>query len=287
MRLDANRLVVPAIVAGLVVAGLAPIQQRGSTESRVTHLEEQVQSLQETQQATLQRLDQLRLDLDNSLEPLRVRLADSGERLRSMESRLVALEEQLALTNETLSRFGQQIAAGAGAGGVARTGGAPMPEPSRPAGMPGPAAVAGEDEPTQPVARSEADVLYSTAYTDYLAGNYGLAISGFRDFLDQYPSSTRASQARFMVGESLYSQERFAEAREVFLAVPRNHPDAALVPEARYRAALVLVELSQPDRAADELVRLIEDGPADPTLRLACGELERLGFEKPAACPAG
>lgn len=285
MRLDSSRLVVPAILVGLATAGLAAAQQGGSTESRVARLEEQVRELQQTQESTLRRLDQLRLDLDNSLEPLRVRLADSGERLRTMESRMVALEEQMALTNETLSHLSEQIAAGATGSGP-RVSGGPMPAPSRPAGMPGPAAVAERQERGEPAARSAADLLYSTAYTDYLAGNYGLAVSGFREFLEQYPSSPRAARARFMVGESLFSEERFAEAREAFLDVPRRHPEAVLVPEARYRAALVLVELDQPDRAAEELVRLIEERPGGQTLRLACGELERLGFDRPAACPA-
>jgi len=286
MRLDSSRLVLPAILVGLAAVGLAPTAPRGSTESRVPpRVEEQVQSLQADQENTLRRLDQLRLDLDNSLEPLRVRLADSGERLRSMESRLVALEEQIALTNESLSRLSQQIAA-AGTGGGRRVDGAPMPEPSRPAGMPGPTAVAGPEQSPEPVTRSEADLLYSTAYTDYLAGNYGLAISGFREFLDQYPSSPRAARARFMVGESLYAEERYAEAREAFLEVPRAHPEAGVVPEARYRAAQVLAELGQPDRAAEELVRLIGERPGNQTLRLACSELERLGFEPPVDCPA-
>ena len=79
----------------------------------------------------------MRLDLNNTLEPLRVRLADSGEDVRGLESRMVALEEQLIVMNERLAAIADS-GAGTNVSGRRGAAGSPMPPPQRPAGVPGP-----------------------------------------------------------------------------------------------------------------------------------------------------
>ena len=246
-----------------------------------------MEELVSTQDATLGRLNQMRLDLDNALEPLRVRLADTGEELRGIESRLVAVEEQLALMNEQLSNIAAQLAMGTQpATGPAPTGTA-MPPPQRPSGVPGPSVARPADVRQEPATgpRSEADALYSSAYTDYLAAGYPLAISGFEEYLRLFPGSDQADNAQFWIGESYFSQLQYQLARTAFLEIPRRFPGSETIPDAYLKAALALFELGDLDRAGSELARLVRRHPRSNAASIACLQIDRMGGEKPLGCP--
>jgi tol-pal system protein YbgF len=275
------------LLSSLVLAGAAPWQRR-TPEERLAALEARLDALQQSQDEVRGRLEQMRLDLDNTLEPLRVRLADQGEDLRGFEGRLVALEEQLVLMNERLLQISEALAGGAGARGSGDATGTPMPPPQRPAGVPGPsvAAPAGRAPPAA-AATSEAESLYSAAYTDYLAANYPLAISGFEEYLRLFPSSDLADNAQYWIGESLFSQQQYSLARTAFREVARRYPEAETVPDARFKAARCLVETGERQRAVDELVSLVRDHPLSDTVPIACLQIERLGAQKPLGCPEG
>jgi len=275
-----QRVVPVILLATIVLVGAAPFQ-RGSQEARLAGVEA-------AHESTLAVINQMRLDIDNTLEPLRVRLADYGEDMRGVESRLVALEEQLSLMNERLVDIADSLNAGATAGGSRPSGASPMPLPQRPAGVPGPSvASSAGGAPVPSAARSEADSLYSSAYTDYLAANYPLAVSGFEEYLRLFPDTDLADNAQYWIGESHYSRQQYQLARTAFLDVPRRFPDAETVPDARFKAARCLVELGDGSRAVDELTRLIREHPTSDTVPIACMQIERLGAEKPLGCPEG
>jgi tol-pal system protein YbgF len=285
MSIDLKRIALPLalLLLGAVVLGAAPPQRR-NTETRLTDLEAQVSALQEAQQTALGQIGQMRLDLDNTLEPMRIRLADFGEDMRGIESRLVALEEQLAITNETLALISEQIAMG----GVATTAqqptatGTPMPMPQRPAGVQAPAVGSQTQSPEQ---QSESSALYSAAYTDYLGADYSMAISGFQEFLRLYPNSEQADNAQYWIGESYYSQDDYRAARSAFLEIPRRFPNAETLPDALFKAAQCLVEVGDSDGGVEEFMRLINSHPLSGATRIACLQLERLGVATPPQCP--
>jgi tol-pal system protein YbgF len=286
MRIDLRPIVLSltVLLSSAVILGAYPTQRR-NTETRLTELEAQVAALQEAQQTALGQLGQMRLDLDNTLEPMRVRLADFGEDMRGIESRLVALEEQLAITNEALAHISEQLAMGGGVGTGAQpatTAGTPMPLPQRPAGVPAPA-VANQPQATEQ--QSESSTLYSAAYTDYLAADYSLAISGFQEFLRLYPDSEQADNAQYWIGESYYSQEDYRAARSAFREIPRRYPNAETLPDALFKSAQCLVELGAIDEGVEEFMRLIGSHPLSGATRIACLQLERLGVVKPPQCP--
>ena len=285
MRRQLKRAVPLILLAAIVLVGATPLQ-RGSQEDRITALETRLAGIEGAQENVLRRIDQMRLDVDNTLEPLRVRLADYGEDMRGMGSRLVALEEQLALMNERLVDIADSLSAGSTAGAPRRAGGTPMPPPQRPAGVPAPS-VAGplaSTTPTSSTARSEADSLYSSAYTDYLSANYPLAVSGFEEYLLLFPDSELADNARYWIGESHFSRQQYQLARTAFLEVARRYPRAETVPDAKFKAARCLVELGEGARAIDELVQLVRQHAGSDTVPIACMQIERLGAEKPLGC---
>jgi len=272
------------LLSVLVLVAAAPAQ-RASQEDRITALESKLAGLETTQDGVLRSLDQMRLDLDNTLEPIRVRLADYGEDMRGVESRLVALEELLALMNERLLEIADGISGG---GTTARqASGTPMPPPQRPAGVPGPSVARSSAVPRRPaeVERSEADSLYSSAYTDYLSANYRLAIDSFQDYLRLFPDAELADNAQYWIGESHYSLQQYQLARTAFMDIVRRYPRAETVPDALFKAARCLVELGEGSGAIDELVRLVREHPRSDTVPIACMQIERLGGEKPLGCP--
>lgn len=285
MRRQLKHVVPLILLAAIVLVGATPLQ-RSSQEDRIIALESRLAGIEGAQESILRRINQMRLDVDNTLEPLRVRLADYGEDVRGMGSRLVALEEQLALINERLVDIADSLSAGSAAGTPRRAGGMPMPPPQRPAGVPGPS-VAGpvaSVTPRSSTARSEADALYSSAYTDYLSANYPLAVSGFEEYLRLFPNSELADNARYWIGECHYSRQQYQLARTAFLEVARRYPRAETVPDARFKAARCLVELGDGSGAVDELVQLVRDHPRSDTVPIACMQIERLGAEKPLGC---
>lgn len=279
------RRVLPLILMSVFVLTAAAPAQRASQEDRISALESKLAGLETAHNSALNSLGQTRLDLENALEPLRVRLADFGEDMRGVESRLVALEELLALMNERLI----EIADGIGGDGATtrQASGTPMPPPQRPTGVPGPSVARSSAVPRPPTeaARSEADSLYSGAYTDYLSANYLLAIDGFQDYLRLFPDAERADNAQYWIGESHYSLQQYQLARTAFMDIVRRYPRAETVPDASFKAARCLVELGDASGAIDELVRLVREHPRSDTVPIACMQIERLGGEKPLGCP--
>ena len=137
MQTRAVPFAVSTLLLALILLGAAPAQ-RATQESRIGALETKLNDIEAGQEAARRQLDQMRLDLDNTLEPLRVRLADYGEDMRGVESRLVALEEQLVLMNERLVDIADSLSGGAQPTSATRGAGVPMPPPQRPTGTPGP-----------------------------------------------------------------------------------------------------------------------------------------------------
>ena len=129
--------VLPLILLSLILSTSSAGAQNSSQDGRLIALESKLVELEASQISILGRLDQLWLDLDNTLEPLRVRLAEYGANTGTLESRLAALEEQLALLNENLLSIagGSREPDNASARQVS---GSPMPPPQQPAGVPGP-----------------------------------------------------------------------------------------------------------------------------------------------------
>ncbi len=285
MRTQAVPVAVPILILALFLVGAAP-SQRTTQESRIAALETTLTDIEAAQDGVRRRLDQMRLDLDNTLEPLRVRLADYGEDLRGVESRLVALEEQLVLMNERLVDIADSLSRGTRSTSSGRGAGSPMPPPQRPTGAPGPSVARSASTPSRPEPeRSEADALYSSAYTDYLAANYPLAVSGFEQYVRLFPDSDQADNAQYWIGESYYSQQQFQLARTAFQQVSRRHPDGDTVPDALFKAARCLVEMGDATRAIAELEQLVRRHPRSDTVPIACLQIERLGAEKPRGCP--
>jgi tol-pal system protein YbgF len=98
-------------------------------------------------------------------------------------------------------------------------------------GGPAAGAAAGATDSEQGVSSTERSV-YGQAFDALKAGSYSVAISGFRSFLKQYPSSPLAPNAEYWLGEAHYVNQQFAAAESDFQTVLDNWPSSSKAPDA-------------------------------------------------------
>ncbi|HSO73553.1 MAG TPA: outer membrane protein assembly factor BamD, partial [Blastocatellia bacterium] len=93
------------------------------------------------------------------------------------------------------------------------------------------------------------DQLFAAAYGDYSRGNYDLAVSEFRQYVETYPSSEMADNAQYWIGECLLSKKQYNEAIAEFDKLSMLFPKGDKVPGARFKKGMALMELGQSDAA--------------------------------------
>jgi len=91
--------------------------------------------------------------------------------------------------------------------------------------------------------------LYDTAYADYTAGQWSLAVQGFETYLKTYPKSELADDALYYVGESYSGDSKFREAVGAYERMIRDYPQSDMLPEAWYKVGSTYERLAQPDKA--------------------------------------
>ena len=91
--------------------------------------------------------------------------------------------------------------------------------------------------------------LYQSAWNDYTSGQYSLAISGFEQFLREFPTSELADDAQLHIGRSHMSEKKFQEAAAVFSSLIRTYPSGDKLPEAHLELGQAQAQLGQTDLA--------------------------------------
>jgi len=133
--------------------------------------------------------------------------------------------------------------------------------------------------PEDVTAEVEPDRVYSATYNDYLMGNYSLAVSGFQDFLANFPDSEYADNAAYYLGDSYLKQGRHELAIQAFDQVINLYPKGDKTPVAYYKKALALEEQQRLDQAIDTLKKLVKLHSTSPEAELAKQQLAKLGVE--------
>ncbi len=127
----------------------------------------------------------------------------------------------------------------------------------------------------------EPDQVYSQAYNDYLMGNYDLAITGFQDFLTNYPNSEYADNAMHYLGVCYFEQNRYEQAIQAFDQVINLYPKGDKTPVAYFKKAAAYQALQKNNEAVDTWKKLYTLFPDSQEAKLAAQELEKLGVPLP------
>ena len=132
---------------------------------------------------------------------------------------------------------------------------------------PAPASPAGPDQ----------NQLYEEAAQDLTQGRYSMALRGFRDFVQRFPSSDLADNAQYGVGECFFAQSMFDSAATEYALVGDNYPAGDRVPAALYKLALSQEKLKQTAEAKRTLNDLVKRYPLSGEAQLA---RDRLGASR-------
>lgn len=222
-------------------------------KNEIVILQRQIRSLQESLDRNSGQLTTLIMQISDNVSAIRQAQGRVAESAASATSEVNVLGERLSATNQRIDKLSEQLA-----------------ELKRLV----------ENLPKLPtfteITPGNPDQLFAAAYGDYSRGNYDLALSEFRQYVEVYPSSEMADNALYWIGECLYAKGKYAEAIVEFDKVSQLYPKGDKVPAARFKKALALIELGQTDAARAELQALIRLFPRSAEAELARQKLGRM-----------
>lgn len=275
------------ILSILALALLAPAPAAAANREHeqiladIRMLQEQNQRLQLALVTLAEALKAVTAKIDESNAATRKGFADQKLLSDTVAGDLRVLREKLDETNVRLTSLSQDV------DGLREIipQAAPMPvapvDPSDPnAAAPTPGATPTGTVPPPPAAPAGTGMtprrLYDTAYADYTAGQWSLAVQGFETYLKTYPKSELADDAQYYVGESFSGDSKFREAVAAYERVIRDYPQSDILPEAWYKVGNTYERLGQPDRARTAYETAVKLFPETDAGRLSKQRLDGL-----------
>jgi tol-pal system protein YbgF len=118
--------------------------------------------------------------------------------------------------------------------------------------------------------------IYNMARSDYLKGNFQLAIEGFSAYRDNFSESPLADNALYWIGESNYSQGKYEDAITSFNDLILNYPNGDKLAAAYLKKGYSLAELGKTEEALSVLRLLISKFPLEEEAKLAEQKIREL-----------
>ncbi|MBD3219919.1 tol-pal system protein YbgF [bacterium] len=107
----------------------------------------------------------------------------------------------------------------------------------------------------------EALSIFQAAELDRSRGNVEMAREGFREFLERFPDSEKADDARYWLADLAYGDQEWQAAADGFAALLEDHPETDWAAAAMYKRGLSLQELGQDELAELTLRELMAKYP--------------------------
>jgi tol-pal system protein YbgF len=114
------------------------------------------------------------------------------------------------------------------------------------------------------------------ARSDYLKGNFELAIEGFTIYKFQFPESPLADDALYWIGECYFSQEKYNEAVGHFNELILNYPNGDKIPAAYLKKGISLAEQEKKEEALSVFKLLITKFPLEEETKIAQQKIREL-----------
>ena len=267
LNIRVYRLPLLLVVALLPLAGYA---QSKDQREKIDRMEVQVEDLK-TELVLLQRTTQTMQDTFNKtmgeLNTLITQMSDNISNIRRAQEsvstksgdvtgQITSMGERVTATNERMERLSEQFAQ------VKKL----IEDYQR-----GPA--------LGPVQPGNPELLFAAAYADYARGNYDLALSEFKQYVETYPTSEMADNAQYWIGEILYAQKKLPEASAAFEQVKMVSPNGDKTPVALYKRAMVLMDMGRKDEAVVQLLEVRKGYPNTKEAELAYQKLMEVAPE--------
>jgi TolA-binding protein len=111
----------------------------------------------------------------------------------------------------------------------------------------------------------QAGTLYTTAYSDQLAGKYDIAFQEFGEYLKYFSKTDLAPNAQYYLADIYYRKADYSNALSAFDAVLEVFPENPKTADAHYMKGMCLMKLGRNDSAAREFrdvyTRYLNDHP--------------------------
>ncbi len=257
---------IPPVLPFIAGVGVLVLAAGCANHADFVNLRQEVRATIQAQMQAQERSRERHEALSNRLQKLEVAEESSTleKRVRGLALRLQSLEDRIGRLEEILRRQAS----------------VPSPAPrTRPPDLSFPPEPS-PDEPEEPFTSDLAGLTPTTAfneaYKDYLNGRYDLAVSGFRRFLQDFPSTSLAPNAHYWLGETYSHQRDYVRAMQSFERVVSEYPGNDKVPSALFKIGLAAMEIGDSARARSALKRVIEDYSASNEAKLAKHKLAEL-----------
>jgi tol-pal system protein YbgF len=130
--------------------------------------------------------------------------------------------------------------------------------------------------PIPPATTLSPQEVYNASYSDYLKGNFDLAVEGFKVYRDAFPDSPLADNALYWIGECLFSQRKFNPAIEEFNDLILNYAQSDKIAASYLKKGFALAELGRKDEAILTLKLLMGKYPLEEESRIAQEKIKEL-----------
>ena len=172
-------------------------------------------------------------DLSTTLEASREKLASLSETVELNDTRISRLAAYLGIESD--EKLDAAVEAEKGKAGGGKKTGAPKDLP--------------------------AEKLYAFAKKSFDQKNYETARDAFEKFLETYPDSDKADNARFWIGEVYFNEEWYEKAILEYQSVMDNYPKGNKVAAAYLKQGIAFQELGETGNAKLVLKELIRKFP--------------------------
>jgi tol-pal system protein YbgF len=275
----------PALIAAalLIVPSAASAaskeQQLLMAELRI--MQQNQQMLQQSLLALAETLKTVTGRIDEQAGSSRKALADQRLLIEGMTETVRTLREKSDDTNVRLSSITQELESIRHTMATAPAPVAVAPQPTDPAADPAAAALTPSPTTAAPIPAAPPPGVspqrtYDSAYSDYAAGQYDLAIVGFQTFLKFFPRHMSADDAQLNIGNSLYNGGKYREAVTEYQRVISDYAGTDSVPAAHYKLGQTYMALKQNDLARKQFETLMQAFPRSNEATLAKQALDRI-----------
>jgi tol-pal system protein YbgF len=141
----------------------------------------------------------------------------------------------------------------------------------------GPRDTSAQTQPTTtPTTSASADQMYEASLAQLRRGSTSTARQGLREMLRTYPTSERAGDALYFIGQS-FSAENPDSASAYYSQVVQKYPSSSRAASAQYNLGLVAERRKDTKKAREAYQRVVQRYPQSDEAALARDRLKALG----------
>jgi TolA-binding protein len=269
------------LLAGAIVFGAAPAHAANKEHQQMMAdlriLQEQSQQLQNLLGTLSDAIKAVNTRLDQQAETTRKAFADQKLVIDNLTNDVRVIREKLDDNNVRIGSLTQEVdSLRQSMQQVSRP--SPTLEPDGAAAASPTPAAGGVAPPPVPTVGVSPQKLFESAQSDYWAGSYELAISGFTDYIKSFPKSDQADDAQVLICNAYLTDGKYDKAVEACDVAIRTYPNGDKIPEAYYRKGVALQALKNLDAARDAYERAIKGDPGGENGTI--GRLAKQGLDR-------